>query len=114
MLLVAGATAILCPLTAPSIYPWYFLVRMVGGCAIFGIMGNPMIVDYIKKESRGKAYAIQSLAVMVGSYVGIGILFNATKGLPVDIAQYICGAFVVPVALTLAFIMKEPVIKVKV
>ena len=42
---------------APNIYPWMILFRIGLSMSLVAPMCNPLINDYVKKESRGKAIA---------------------------------------------------------
>jgi len=57
-LLATILCAFVSPSTAPDLYPWYFIVRIGAICSLSAVIANPLILDYIKKSSRGKAYAI--------------------------------------------------------
>jgi MFS family permease len=111
-MIIASATAFLTPLTSPSLYPWYFINRIFFGCSVMGILCNPLINDYIKSKSRGRAHAIQAFGQLIGTYFGIGVLFNATKGLEVNISYYIAGAFGILFCVVLFIMIKEPTIKI--
>jgi MFS family permease len=54
-MLFTAATAVVCPFTSPSVYPWYFLDRVVFGMMYYGVSCNPYIVDVVSVESRGTA-----------------------------------------------------------
>ena len=45
--LLAGASALLMPFTAPSVYPGLLLVRMIFAVSVMPIMANTFINDYI-------------------------------------------------------------------
>ena len=52
-MIICAATAFLSPYSGPDIYPWYFILRIIFGSCMFGILCNPLINDYIKSDSRG-------------------------------------------------------------
>ena len=45
--IVAGASAILMPMTTPSVYPGLLMVRIVFSMAAIPIQSNPLVNDYI-------------------------------------------------------------------
>ena len=49
---------ILIPMGAPDVFPWLYVIRAVFSAASMGMYCHPLIPDYIKKESRGKAVAL--------------------------------------------------------
>lgn len=49
---------------------------------------------------------------MIGSYFGIGILFNATKGLNLTVSYYIAGVFGLSFCVILFIMIKEPISKI--
>lgn len=65
----------LIPWTAPSIYPWLYITRVLLGIAAQPIVVHPLTNDYVKKESRGTAVSFNSLAVVLGEIISIGVLF---------------------------------------
>jgi hypothetical protein len=42
-------------------------------------ISNPLIPDYIKRSSRGKAVALNGIGFVFGEVMSMGILFNLTK-----------------------------------
>ena len=42
-------------------------------------MSNPLINDYIKKDSRGKAVAVMGIGVLAGECFSVIVLFGLTK-----------------------------------
>lgn len=55
------------------------LDRVLIGICQTQLMGNPLIMDYIKKDSRGKAAALQSLGLLFGEAFAIAVLFGISK-----------------------------------
>jgi len=46
--------------------------------------------------------------MLVGSYLGISIIFNMTKSLPINVAFYIAASFIFLVTCVLFFTLREP------
>lgn len=42
----------------------------------------PLIADYIRPSSIGKAYAIQGLMTFIGTIFAVAVLFGTTKDMP--------------------------------
>jgi MFS family permease len=58
--IVAAVMGFLTPLSARNSYGSYFVVRVLYGMAFIAITANPLINDYIRTESRGRAHAIMN------------------------------------------------------
>jgi hypothetical protein len=46
---------------------------------MYALMGNPLIMDYIKTYSRGRATALQQMGQLVGELIGFMIIFRLYK-----------------------------------
>jgi hypothetical protein len=44
-------------------------------------ISNPMINDYVEKETRGKAFIFNGLGYVLGETFAMAVLFNLTKSL---------------------------------
>jgi hypothetical protein len=51
---------------------------------------------------------------MLGVYLGIGALFNATKNLDIAMAMYVAATFASISAFIVVFMVREPVIKLNI
>jgi len=58
-------TLFLIPYTAPSIF-WLTVFRIIIGFGFMAMKSNPLLVDYVKKESRGTASALKSMGSIGG------------------------------------------------
>ena len=68
----------LIPWTAPSIVA----LGIMRACLMLSMAffhSNPLLIDYVKKESRGKATALQGLGNVFGEAVAIQVFFRFTK-----------------------------------
>jgi len=64
--IVLALSLFLAPLCAPSIMPYLYLVRIFFVIMHMGTIVHPLINDYVCKESRGKANALQTIGSSVG------------------------------------------------
>ena len=62
------------PRTAPNV-PALVTVRAAIQMFLATILSHPLMVDYVKQESRGRAIAIGSLGVISGELFGMAVLF---------------------------------------
>ena len=108
-----GALLVYCtPLTAPSI-GCLILVRSLIAMVQSSIETSPLIMDYVKKESRGKAYALQSVGQKMGEAFAVGVLSNlgSNKGTDIDSTYTRAAGIILVLALVLFLTVKEPKIK---
>ena len=58
----------------------YTAAGVLTGTFMYCLMGNPLIMDYIKKYSRGRVAALQEAGKIIGEFIGFAVLigiFNA-------------------------------------
>ena len=100
------------PRTAPSI-PLLVLVRSILQ-ALNGIcLSHPLINDYVKKESRGKAIAMAGFGVMTGEAFGMAVLFEYSKDMEPKRAFFETSLIILAMTVPFLFIVKDPVLKSK-
>ena len=68
------------PYTAPD-YGWLMVARCAIGVTMAAPLSNPLIADYIKRASRGKAVALNGIGFVFGEVISMGVLFNLTKNM---------------------------------
>ena len=68
------------PYTAPN-YNYLVFLRCLIGVTMSAPLCHPLIPDYIKKSSRGKAIALVGCGLVVGEVLTMGVLFNYTKSM---------------------------------
>jgi MFS family permease len=51
--LLSGISALIMPFTAPSVYPWLLLTRILFSVSVMPIMANTLVNDYVSQECRG-------------------------------------------------------------
>jgi sugar phosphate permease len=44
-------------------------------------LAHPLIADYVKRSSRGKAIALAGVGIVMGEVFSMGVLFNLTKSM---------------------------------
>jgi MFS family permease len=77
----AGLTAIIMPMTSPSVYPGLVIVRILFSMATMPIQSNPLVNDYVTQESKGQGFSVQYLGNQMGLLLSICVLFKFTKSL---------------------------------
>ena len=100
------------PLTAPSIAQ-LTMVRTLMQMTGVSLMGHPLINDYIKKESRGKAVSITAIGTLGGEAFGVIVLFGITKRMELEMGFAIVSIVLGVLALPLTCLITEPKIKTK-
>lgn len=68
------------PYTAPSLN-LLIVLRILIGVTMSAALSHPLIPDYVKASSRGKAVAFAGLGLVIGEVFSIGVLFTLTKSL---------------------------------
>ena len=68
-------------IAASSIYPNMFLLVAAVNIGTAWTQNPPLIADYIKPSSIGKAYAIQGLLTFMATIFAVAVLFGAIKTL---------------------------------
>ena len=62
------------PRSAPNV-PALVTIRATIQLFLSTIISHPLVIDYVKKESRGRAIALTALGVLVGELFGVAVLF---------------------------------------
>lgn len=79
--IISSLFMILIPYAAPDVYPTLILIRMGLAGSFQAANCHPLVTDYVKKSSRGKATAFLALGFIVGDLITFGVLFNLPKRL---------------------------------
>jgi len=102
-----GVSMIGYPLSAPS-KTWF----LVSTCFFFTFMSpigdNPLIMDYVCKESRGRAISIGIMGVSLGIVLSLNVIFKYTVEINPLISWGIMGVILCAFAISLLFIVQEP------
>ena len=99
----------LIPYSAPRM--WLLVTfRAVMSLLMRIVLVNPLIIDYVKNESRGFAVGLATYGYVFGELVMI-MMFEMTRKLTME-QQYLWPALIVAsMAVTIVFLIREPTIK---
>lgn len=97
----------LIPYTAPN-YSMLIAVRCAIGVTMSAPLSNPLIPDYIKRSSRGKAVALNGIGFVFGEVMSMGVLFNLTKTLSYFQAFAITATLIFMFSLYFLIAVKDP------
>jgi MFS family permease len=86
-------------------------LRCILGITMCAPMAHPLIPDYIKRNSRGKAIAVSGVGLVLGEVFSIGVLFNQTKTMTYYNAFLVAGAVVALLGIFLFLVIKDPNLK---
>ena len=78
------------------------------------LISNPLINDYIKKDSRGKAVALCGIGILAGECFGVVVLLGLTKKMDLVRGFAVTSVALFILSLPLICFVTEPVIKAKV
>lgn len=78
--ILSGIVYLSFPYTAPD-YNMLIIARCILGVTIAAPLAHPLIPDYIKRSSRGKAVALCGVGAVLGEVFSMGVLFNLTKSM---------------------------------
>ena len=95
------------PYTSPSLAWLQFAYVLVRGTMIF-VSCNPLIVDYVDKDSLGKASALSNMGTLIGDCFAMGFLLTITSEMSHENAFYITAVLMMSLILPLFFIIEEP------
>lgn len=104
-LLIATAVVII-PHTSPSLL-WLGTCRVVIGLCAHFIINNPLILDYVCEESRGRVVVLHLEGDLIGQVIAITVLFKNTEDISPPISFGITGGVVVIVGIIIFFMLKE-------
>lgn len=115
-LLIILSSLLLCflcyitPFTSPNLTLLQFNYVLVRATMVF-VTCNPLLVDYVEKDSLGKASALSNMGSIVGDCFAMGFLMTITAEMTHENAFYITAVLIASLVLPLFFIIKEPKIK---
>ena len=97
------------PYSAPHF--WLLcLFRSVMSCLCNVISVNPLIIDYVKSESRGLVMSFATLGLILGELTMV-VMFSATRGMNMHGMYWVPAAAVAALSTVLIFLVREPKIK---
>lgn len=104
-----GSVFVYCiPYTAPSIFPGLLIVRIGMTLSVSAPASNPLLADYVDKESIGKAATLVSVGYILGEVLCMAVVFPATKNLSRYNAFLTVAIVGVVSSFLFLFIVKEP------
>ena len=107
--LIATAQMSVLPLSAPHF--WLLCVfRTVMVCCSRLLHVHPLLIDYVKSESRGYAVSLASLGLVFGEFMMVSI-FAATRKLEMSVQFWLPALIVASLSFTLLFLVREPELK---
>ena len=104
--LTAGAYFIL-PYSAPN-YSNLMVIRCVIAITMSAPISHPLVADYVKRSSRGKAIAFAGVGIVLGEVFSMGILFNLTKSMNYYDAFAIAAGLIFMFSMFFLVALKEP------
>ena len=106
---VLAFTVALIPYSAPSFGLLCFF-RTLHACVVQIVMTNPLVIDYVKTESRGLMMSIVSLGLFFGELLMVSI-FAWTRDMPIMLQYWTPALVTLLIAVILVFLLREPKIK---
>lgn len=95
------------PYSSPNM-DYLLALRCLLGVTMCAPMAHPLIPDYIKRNSRGKAIAVNGVGFVLGEVFSIGVLFNMTKSMSYYNAFLVAGSVIAFFGFFLFLVIKDP------
>ena len=73
-----------------------------------GPISHPLINDYVRKNSRGKAIALNGLGSVFGEVMAMGVLLKLSKTMTYESAFSITGSIIVTWGVYFSLFIKNP------
>lgn len=105
-----AATA-LCYLLLPRTKPhfWFLaVVRCAIGVTMAGPISHPLINDYVRKNSRGRAIALNGLGQVFGEVMAMGVLLKLSKKMKYESAFALTAAIIFAFAIYFYIFIENP------
>lgn len=97
------------PFSAP-IFWVLCMIRAVMSIIINVVHVSPLLVDYVKSESRGLAMALGALGLVLGELVMVG-MFSMTRKMEMHAQFYVPALILAVISISLIFLVREPKLK---
>ena len=95
------------PHTKPNF--WLLAVmRCLIGVTMAGPIAHPLINDYVRKDSRGKAIAINGLGGVCGEVMAMGVLLRLSKSMSYEEAFALTGTIIIIFSAYFFLFIKNP------
>lgn len=95
------------PYTSPN-YWMLAIARCLVGVTMSAPTSHPLINDYVRRSSRGRAVALNGVGVVIGELFTMGILLNLTKSMSYYASFFICFLMILVFAFYLLFNVVDP------
>ena len=95
------------PYTAPNLNH-LIAVRCGIGVTMSAPLANPLVPDYVKRSSRGRAIALNGIGFVIGEVFSMGVLFNLTKSMDYRDAFKIASGIILFFSLFFLISVKDP------
>lgn len=107
---MTGIIFFLIPYTKPHF--WLLaLMRCAIGVTMSGPVAHPLINDYVKKNSRGKAIAINGLGAVFGEVVAMGVLLKLSKSMTYESSFALSGSLILLFGVFFLIFVQNPNLK---
>jgi len=100
------------PYCSPSI-AWLGVSRLIIMIGYTIVICHPLILDFVKKDSRGKATAFQVLGNVMGEIFAIAVLLNLTVTMKPENAFALTATCVFITGVMTLLLIQEPLVKKK-
>eukprot|EP00347_Sterkiella_histriomuscorum_P000548 403375429 len=107
-LIGSSINLVLMPLGAPHEAPYLYLIRCALVLFSVGLITHPLINDYVKKDSRGKASSFQTFGTLIGDLINFTVILTLFKNCDIGLQFQIIGFVMFGAAFALLFMIKEP------
>lgn len=109
--LLSAIVYFILPHSAPN-YTLLLVMRCLIAITMSAPISHPLIADYVKRSSRGKAIALAGVGIVLGEVFSMGILFNLTKSMSYYDAFAIASGLIFAFTIFFMFSLKEPDLEV--
>ena len=104
---LTGIIFFIIPYTKPHF--WFLAVmRCAVGVTMAGPISHPLINDYVRKNSRGKAIALNGLGSVCGEVIAMGVLLRLSKSMTYEAAFALTGSIIIGWGMYFWVFIKNP------
>ena len=105
--ITTAALFVYLPYTAPDINK-LIAARCAIGVTMSAPLANPLVPDYVKRSSRGRAVALNGIGFVIGEVFAMGVLFNLTKSMNYKDAFAITAGVIMVFSFFFLIAIKDP------
>lgn len=87
---------------------WLILNRIVASVAYQFLHSHPLIVDYIKSESRGKAASLQAMGSGIGEFIAMTVLLTIQLNFSTHAGSWMVGLVILGMTSIVLYMVREP------